>query len=320
MTGRLLSDADILRARGPKNTVDPFRPYHFLVEPEYSADGAVEDVATVFLSNRECPFRCLMCDLWKNTTNDRVPPGAIPTQIELALASMPPARHLKLYNSGNFFDPQAIPPADLPQIAALSAGFRTVIVENHPKLCSDRVPRFQQLLETQLEVALGLETSHEPTLRQLNKQMTVQDFAQACRFLTDHAVRIRTFILLKPPYTSDDEGIDRAVESVRFAFDCGAECCAVIPVRAGNGIMDELQARQLFSPPKLSALETVLTETLAWKRGRVFADLWEARQFADCSHCADQRTKRLHIANLTQTMPAPVSCSFCQPDSVTHDA
>ena len=75
------------------------------------AGGAVEDVATL-LSNRECPFRCLMCDLWKNTTTDASPDGAVAAQIEYALARLPPALHVKLYNAGNFFDAQAIPPAD----------------------------------------------------------------------------------------------------------------------------------------------------------------------------------------------------------------
>jgi len=66
-------------------------------------------VATIFLTNRECPWRCVMCDLWKNTLIDSVPLGAIPSQIDYALARLPAARQIKLYNSGSFFDTQAIP-------------------------------------------------------------------------------------------------------------------------------------------------------------------------------------------------------------------
>ena len=76
------------------------------------------DVATLFLTNRECPYRCLMCDLWKNTLTETVPIGAIPAQIDYALGQLPPARQIKLYNSGSFFDPHAIPPQDHPAIAA----------------------------------------------------------------------------------------------------------------------------------------------------------------------------------------------------------
>ena len=293
-------DRSILASRGARNVVDPWRPYHFLNEPEFSADGAVEDVSTIFLTNRECPFRCLMCDLWKNTTEETVPLGAIPGQIDFALSRLLPAKHVKLYNSGNFFDAKAIPSADLPKIADQVRHFQTVIVENHPRLCDARCGEFQQLLGTQLEIALGLETSHAATLAKLNKQMSVEDFARSCELLLKAQIRIRAFVLLKPPETTEEQGVERAIESVRFAFECGVSCCAVIPVRAGNGIMEQLGEQGLFTPPRLSSLELVMHETLSWNRGRVFADLWDARQFADIPTDADLQLARLEAMNLYQ--------------------
>src|SRR5439155_19149520 len=150
----------IVAHRPPRNRVSPDRPYAWLVEPEPSAEGGVVDVATLFLTNRECPFRCLMCDLWKNTLQAPVAPGQIPEQIRWGLARLPPARHLKLYNSGSFFDPLAIPPGDYAEIARLAAPFERVIVECHPRLVGRRCRDFRRLLAGELEVALGLETVH----------------------------------------------------------------------------------------------------------------------------------------------------------------
>ena len=65
-----------------------------------------------------------MCDLWKNTTNETVPVGSIPRQIEFALENLPTVQHIKLYNSGNFFDPRAIPVRDYQAIAAILSGFK----------------------------------------------------------------------------------------------------------------------------------------------------------------------------------------------------
>src|SRR5262245_2484091 len=113
-----ITDADILAVRPPKTRLDPWRPSAFLAEPERSASGIIDNVATIFLTNRECPFRCTMCDLWKHTLDERVPVGAIPAQIDFALERLPAARHVKLYNAGNFFDAQAIPPEDHEAIAA----------------------------------------------------------------------------------------------------------------------------------------------------------------------------------------------------------
>ena len=45
------------------------------------------DATTIFLAGRECPWRCVMCDLWRETTEADTPPGAIPHQIEAAPAT-----------------------------------------------------------------------------------------------------------------------------------------------------------------------------------------------------------------------------------------
>lgn len=104
-----ISDRWITSQRGRKNPVDPYKPYAWMVEKERTASGNIEETAIIFLTNRECSYHCLMCDLWKNTTDVSVPAGAIPVQIEKALNELPDVKHLKLYNSGSFFDRRAIP-------------------------------------------------------------------------------------------------------------------------------------------------------------------------------------------------------------------
>ena len=136
----------ILARRPPRNAVSSNRPYAYLVEKEPVGDGRIVDVATVFLTNRECPFRCLMCDLWKNTLEKSVAPGDIPEQIRWAIKQLPHAQHLKLYNSGNFFDPHAVPPEDYAAIADLAKPFERVIVECHPRLVG-RCWEFRRLLD-----------------------------------------------------------------------------------------------------------------------------------------------------------------------------
>lgn len=304
----MLADHEILAARPPKNAVDPWRPYAFFVERERTVVGSIDVVATIFLTNRECPYRCLMCDLWRNTTDETVPLGAIPAQIDFALAQLPAARHVKLYNSGNFFDAKAVPPQDYAAIAERVRYCETVIVENHPKLCTAACVHFRDLVGTNLEIAIGLETVHPQVLLALNKQMTTGDFERAVRFLTQHNIATRAFILIKPPFLTEIEGVDWAIRSMTFAFDCGVECCSLIPTRAGNGIMDVLQARGDFAPPTLSSLEETLAAGIDMQRGRVFLDLWDIERFYDCPHCGPARRDRLQQMNWEQTILPPVPC------------
>lgn len=308
MTAGSLLSADILGLRGAKNVVSPEVPYAFSCEPERARSGEIVEVATVFLTNRECPFRCLMCDLWKNTLDDTVPPGTIPRQIEYAIRRLPPADHIKLYNSGNFFDPQAIPPSDYPLIATNCAAFSHVIVETHPKMCGPRVLQLRDVLPGTLEVAMGLETADPAILARLNKQMTLSEFATKTEWLTAHDIAVRAFILLKPPFTTEQQGIDLAMQSVEFAFDCGVECCVVIPTRRGNGAIEYLEQRGDYSPPSLRSLEAVADSLLPRHHGRVFVDVWDAEQFATCKTCADKRITRLRQMNLTQQSADPIFC------------
>jgi radical SAM enzyme (TIGR01210 family) len=304
-----LTDRWILRQRPPKAATDPWRPHGYFVETERTAEGALEDVATILLTNRECPFRCLMCDLWKYTTDHRVPDGAIPRQIELALSELPRAQHVKLYNAGNFFDAQAIPSGDHELIARLLAPYRSAIIECHPLLIGPRCLAFRDRLRPALQVAMGLETVHPQVLPRLNKRMTLDDFERATRFLTANGISVRAFILLRPPFLDEDEGVEWAKRSLDFAFAIGVECCSVIPVRGGNGAMERLAERGDFTPPRLESLEAVVAYGLSLQRGRVFADLWDVDKFYPCKDCGPPRAARLTAMNQTQVVQPPVTCA-----------
>jgi radical SAM enzyme (TIGR01210 family) len=306
-----LTTQAILAARMPKNVGDARRPYAFFIEQEPSAGGKLVDVATVFLTNRECPWRCLMCDLWKNTIDEATPVGALPEQIDYALSRLEPAQHIKLYNSGNFFDAQAVPREDHHAIADRVRPFERLIVENHPKLCGAACVRFRELCGVQLEIALGLETIHPKVLPRLNKGMTLDDFARAAEFLLQYGIALRAFILLRPPFLTEQEGVEWAVASLRFAFSHGVECCAVIPTRGGNGILERLAAEGHFAPPHIRSLEQVLEYGLSLARGRVFADLWDIERFYDCPACGPRRAARIAAMNRTQRTVPPVTCTEC---------
>jgi radical SAM enzyme (TIGR01210 family) len=304
----LINDQWIVSMRGNKNPVDPQRPYGWLVEKERTISGKIDDTGIIFLTDRECPFHCLMCDLWKNTTDESVAAGSIPNQIEWALEQMPAVQHLKLYNSGSFFDGRAVPEKDYKSIASIVKDFETVIVESHPKLINEKCLNFRNMLKPDLQVAIGLEIVHPGILRKLNKQMTVEDFRNSVSYLTKHGISTRAFILLRPPLLSESEGIYWAERSIDFAFSAGVESCTIIPVRAGNGAMDELMEKGHFSLPDIQSLETVLEYGIGLNAGRVFADVWDLALFSSCKKCIDKRTDRLVSMNLSQKIVGAVEC------------
>lgn len=265
------------------------------MEEERTAAGAVEPVVVAFLTNSECPFRCTFCDLWVHTLPGPTPPGAVATQVEAVARDHPAggAPHVKLYNSGNFFDRRAIPDADVPRIAAALRGRATVVVETHPRLgvLDGRAARLNDALGGGLEVAMGLETADADLLATFDKAMTADDFAAAARRLGRDGIAARAFILVRPPGHDEEQGATWARRSLDLAQDAGAGCCVLIPFRGAS------------PPPSLDALEAAARHGVARGAGRVFVDLWDAPRLYAAAPDAPARLAALARLNHTQAWP-----------------
>jgi radical SAM enzyme (TIGR01210 family) len=306
----------ILAQRPPRSAApDPRAPHGVFLERERLASGTVVDSGVVLLTNRECPWRCLMCDLWRDTLVESVPAGAIPHQVELAVRQWTQAGSLpaqvKLYNSGSFFDPAAIPPADYAPVARQVAFARHVVVESHPLLVGERALVLRDLLAGSLEVAMGLETAQPEVLEKLNKKFTLAQFARAAEFLAGRQIALRVFLLVNPPFLDGPTGLAWVVKSAEFAFGCGASAVTLIPTRGGNGAIERLRESGEFTPPTLAMLGAAQSAVLALGRGRVFADHWGLEPFATCPHCFAAHRERLNQVNLTQRDQPPVCCAAC---------
>ena len=316
-------DRFVLERRGVRAEHDPWRYQGVIVEEERGADGDHARIATVFLTGRECPWRCTMCDLWRYTTVGDTPPGAIPAQVAAARQALAseavPITGMKLYNAGSFFDGRAVPEQDYDDIAASLAGLTQVIVESHPALIGGRVDRLLRALDrhrdgggepARLEVAMGLETAHPSALDRLNKRFTVERFAKAAEGLLGRGVSLRVFLLISPPFVDNDEQDEWLLRSVDAAFACGASVISLVPTRPGNGAIDALDQEGWFRQPSLDDIERSIEigVTHANSRGRVFVDLWDLDRFSSCERCFARRRDRLHRINLEQRSLPVITC------------
>jgi hypothetical protein len=245
-----------------------------------------------------------MCDLWKNTLTESVQPGEIPLQISYALNQLPPAESIKLYNSGNFFDPKAIPYADHREIAELTHHFSNVIVENHPRLCTNVCNDFMNLINpASFEIAIGLETCHEPSLKWLDKSFELRDFEMAVKLLRNSGIYVRVFLLLGLPGLSREDSIEWTLRSIAYAANLGADCFSIIPTRSDSPAFQKSKEDGSFFEPTGDQIEETFERALQLKAGRVFMDLWDAKRFFSTSSSTELRIKRIESMNLHQKVP-----------------
>ncbi len=316
-------DRFVLDRRPPRPAHDPWRAQGLLVEDERAADGTIARVATVFLTGRECPWRCVMCDLWQHTTESDTPRGAIAAQVAAACKILDESGEhvgqIKLYNAGSFFDPRAVPDDDYDAVAADLARFPRIIVESHPSLVGARTARFLDALRRHqatpaLEVAMGLETAHPGALERLHKRMTVDGFLLAAHRLESLGVALRVFVLVSPPFVPAAEQDEWLLRSIDTALAAGASVVSLIPTRPGNGALEGLAGEGSFLSPRLHDLERslALARDLVPDGGaRIFADVWDLERFADCARCLDARRARLRAMNLEQRHQPQVICAHC---------
>jgi Predicted Fe-S oxidoreductase len=308
-------DRRIRGLRGPRPAADPFKAHGSLLEEERRPDGTVERALTVFLTGAECPFTCSFCDLWRWTIDGPTAIGALPAQLADVLSALDPSAprpdRLKLYNASNFFDRRAVPVADLPRLAELSADFAGVTVESHASTVGPATLEFAARLDGRLEVAMGLETVHPVAMAELNKRLDLVQFERSARFLSDNGMDLRVFVLLGAPHVPYEESVEWTVRAVEHAARCGAAVVSIIPVRGGNGEMERLAQLGHFTPPTLSQLEEALDRCLTVVDTVVTADLWDAQRLPACEACRAARTERLARLNVGGRAEARVACARC---------
>jgi radical SAM enzyme (TIGR01210 family) len=308
-------DRRVRDLRSSRVAVDPWAAPEFLLEQERSLDGHLSDALTIFLIGRECPFTCVFCDLWRNTTEAVTPVGALSGQIRAALAQVGEAAEraeiVKLYNASNFFDPGSVPDEDIAAIVSSVAGFGRVTVESHPRLIGERCQRLSEALAGELEVAMGLESVHPEVLPRLNKQMQLEDFERAAEQLAAWNIAVRAFVLVGVPFLDSGQQVEWAVRSVEYAASRGAGAVSLIPVRGGNGEMERLAAAGLWQAPALEQLEEALEAAMTIRDVVVTADTWDLERFAECALCRAHRLARLAEINLSGAIPSRSACADC---------
>ncbi len=218
--------------------------------------GDVVDCLTVILRTKGCSWnRCLMCG-YKRDTDPRVITQDMISQIDKALKKGK-AKVLKIFTSGSFFELDKNF-RDYVYGKVREFGFEKLIVESRPEFVYE-VERDLDKIDFEFEVGIGLETSND-FVREvcINKGFTFEDFKRSAKFLKSKGFRVKAYLLLKPPFLSEREAIEDALNSVRDVKGY-ADVVSLNPTNVpSNTYIEVLWRKGIYRPPWLWSVVEVL--------------------------------------------------------------
>ncbi len=221
--------------------------------------GEIVDCLTIILRGKGCRWgRCLMCGFPKFSVGEEDLRRQIDYAFRMAEKKGSKPEILKIFTSGSFFDDNEIPSSFREYVYSKveDEKMKKLIVESRPEFVFS-CDAFDRKFE--LEVGIGLETSNDE-VRELcvNKGFTFEDFSRAAKFLIECGARVRTYLLLKPPFLSEGEAVEDCLRSI---LECArlSSTISVNPVYVPkNSYIEKLWSAGIYRPPWLwSAVEVL---------------------------------------------------------------
>lgn len=171
---------------------------------------------------------------------------------------------LNLYNNGSFLNDNEIAHAARIEILkriGKEKDLKMVVLETRPEFVTERnIKEIKELLPGKhVEIAIGLEIKDDLYRTVcINKGFTLKQYEEAVEIIL-RELYLRTYVLLKPPFLTEQESIDFAVEVIEYAFSRGSstvslEACTI----QAFTLVDYLYKLGLYTPPWLwSIIEVV---------------------------------------------------------------
>ena len=193
----------------------------FWMEKE-NMGGEIVDALVVVLRTRGCRWGwrsgCTMCGyLW-----DALPNAGgedVIRQMRNVVGTLSRSRRpgvVKIFTSGSFLDDLEVPPEARSEIFSMlsDAGVERVVVESRPEYVVEGSLEPMHDVGLEVEVALGLESSNDLVReRCINKGFTFAAYKRAAGLLREAGLRVRTYLLLKPPLLTEKEALEDVFSS-----------------------------------------------------------------------------------------------------------
>lgn len=242
---RIAAVARSLRRASPRNVANPNEPADILVKEERLRGRPVKAV-NITLTPTGCAWArsggCTMCGEWAGSTGGQlVPPQVHVSQLEAAIRKVgredPLPSWLRIYQEGNYTNTDETSLAaqqELLRRASLPPWIERITVETMAsRVTKDAIRSLRESVrdDVELEVGLGFEAA-DPVVRNvcINKGESIEDYSRAAEILRDCGCRSLAYVLVKPPFLTEAEGVSHAIDTANAAAGMGFDAVSIEPV------------------------------------------------------------------------------------------
>lgn len=249
-------------AKAKQQSWDASEPATVYTTPEVLADGTPCSAVTVILRTKGCHWwwssGCTFCGYF-NDTRDDVTNEDLHAQWSAAKEKFDGFKDqamVKVYTSGSLLEDREIPvefqETVLKDCAELG---KELIVESRCEQMTEEKLAWATSINPKFTVAIGLEAYDDEVLRfHVNKGFTTKSWDRAVANLKKFNLRIKTYLMFKPPFMSEADALDHCVSWIESVAVHSDEI-SVNPMNIQRGtVIDRLHRHNEYRPPWLWSL------------------------------------------------------------------
>jgi len=247
---------------------NPKQPVSFWSEKDV-LNGKIVDTFVIIFRTKGCSWAlnsgCTMCGYFNDSMWEPVSDKDILTQFEKAMDNYSNQRFVKIFTSGSFFDNKEISAKVRKEIInRLVTTTDKISVESRPEYITNKtLSEISKIIKNKIfEIGIGLETASDKVrLEFLNKGFTFESYKKAAEILKKFNFKIKTYILIKPPFLTEKDSISDAINTVDKIKKI-TDMISFNPTNVQkNTLVEYLWKRKQYRPPWLFSIVEILKKS-----------------------------------------------------------
>lgn len=239
--------------------------------------GKVIEAINVTLTPSGCEWAktggCTMCGEWSGSNlGDKIDAQYHIAQFASAVAnsiSTHPYPWIRIYQEGSYMNPREVDVLAQKVILKLASslkGVERITIEGKARYMTNDVVKLLKdavIPPVELEVGIGFEAQDE-IIRMVcvNKGEVMDQYKKAVKLLKDNGIKTLAYVLLKPSFLTEKEGIDEAVSTIKKAFEIGFDRVSLEPLSIHQwSLLEALYMNGVYQTPWLWSIIEVIKKT-----------------------------------------------------------